>query len=92
MTKTKTALSDRARAVLRFIVSYKCAHDGNSPSLREIGDQIGVQSTSLLDYYLKELETAGYIRPRKLWQARQIHLVGGEYRWQNPEAADGRTR
>lgn len=92
MPKPKTRLSDRARAVLNFLVSYKCAHDGNSPSLREIGDQIGVSSTSLLDYYLKELETAGYIRPRKLWRARQIHLVGGEYSWKSPEVADGRTR
>jgi len=35
--------------------------NGYSPSIREIGEYIGVKSTSLVDYYLRQLEELKYI-------------------------------
>ena len=35
--------------------------NGYSPSIRQIGDSINVKSTSLVDYYLKQLQEMGYI-------------------------------
>lgn len=80
---TKKLLTPRARRALAFIVEYKTGHDGNSPALREIGVAIGVKSSSMIDYYLRELERAGLIR-REVAMARAIELVGGQYRWENP--------
>lgn len=73
-----TGLPIRAQKALEFIIRYKVENDGNSPNMREIGEAIGVKSTSLIDYYLRRLEEAGCIRERQLWRSRQIQLVGGE--------------
>lgn len=73
-----TGLSDRARLMLLFIIEYKKAHDGNSPSMRQAGRAAGVESSSLISYYLAELERAGYIK-RNRCAARQIELIGGKY-------------
>ena len=71
-------LSTRARLMLAFIVEYKKAHDGNSPSMRQAGQAAGIESSSLITYYLAELERAGYIRRNRV-NARQIELIGGQY-------------
>lgn len=73
-----TGLSVRAAKMLDFITQYKQAHDGNAPTLREIGDAAGVSSTSLISYYIDELARAGKIRRAGL-AARQIELIGGRY-------------
>ena len=65
--------------VLRFIIRYKMAHDGNSPSIREMGDACGVSSTSVVAYNLEKLERAGKI---EIDGSRGIQVVGG--RWVPP--------
>ncbi|APT87009.1 MULTISPECIES: transcriptional repressor LexA [Corynebacterium] len=56
-----TKLSDRQRRILDVI------HDavmlrGYPPSIREIGDAAGLQSTSSVAYQLKQLEEKGFLR------------------------------
>ena len=63
--------------VYKFIVEYKQANDGLSPSMREIMAQ-GVSSTSMVDYYLKKLEQDGKISCSGV---RGIKVKGGEWRF-----------
>lgn len=56
-----TTLSARQRAVLGVI--RKAVKDrGYPPSIREIGDAVGLNSTSSVAYQLKELERKGFLR------------------------------
>lgn len=57
-------LSPREQQVLHFIKLFR-REKGYSPSTREIAEHIGVNSTSLVDYYLQGLEAAGMIRRDK---------------------------
>lgn len=61
--------------ILRFIDGYKKAHDGNSPSVREIIDGCERSSTSVAHYHLRRLEKLGAIK-RSPNAARSIELVG----------------
>lgn len=73
----RTETLERAGRVLVYIAKYKTAHDGNSPSVREITCGVGLSSTSVTTYYLRLLERAGMIE----WDqglARTIRLVTGE--------------
>jgi len=65
-----------------FIVSYKIAHNGNSPSIRDIGAAVYINSTSQVRYRLDLLVDAGLIRYLPDI-ARSIEIVGG--RWIRPE-------
>jgi repressor LexA len=53
-------MDERLRRILEFLSSFQ-EQSGYSPSIREIGDRIGVKSTSLVDFYLEKLETRGAI-------------------------------
>lgn len=78
-----TIMTHRAQAALKFIIAYKKEHDGNSPTIREIGSAISVDSTSLVDYYLTALEQNGYIRRvghGDDGRSRSIEVVGGSWR------------
>ena len=48
---------------------------GYPPSIREIGDRVGISSTSVVDYNLRVLERDGYIR-RDREVSRGLELVG----------------
>lgn len=62
--------------VFNFIVSYKRSHDGNAPTIREIGDACGISSTSVVNYYLHQLVDEELIY-RPVGSARNIEIVGG---------------
>ncbi len=66
-------LPERQRRVLDCIEEYVGAH-GFPPTVREIGDAIGVNSTSLISYYLKRLEERGLIS-REPAMSRAIQLT-----------------
>lgn len=53
-------LSERQVKALNFIETYLHVN-GFPPTVREIGEGIGVTSTSLVSYYLKGLEEQGFI-------------------------------
>jgi SOS-response transcriptional repressor LexA len=75
---------DKKAAVLRMIVAFKRAHDGNSPTYREIMRACELRSTSAVAYHLDALEDQGLIRrPNRQGNTRVIEVPGG--RWTPPE-------
>src|SRR5256885_15424525 len=67
-------LSDRQKNILKYIESY-VDERGYPPSIREIGDRVGISSTSVVDYNLKVLERDGYLR-RDREVSRGLELIG----------------
>lgn len=67
-------LSDRQKNILKYIEAY-VDERGYPPSIREIGDRVGISSTSVVDYNLRVLERDGYIR-RDREVSRGLELVG----------------
>jgi repressor LexA len=67
-------LSERQKNILKYIEAY-LDERGYPPSIREIGDQVGISSTSVVDYNLKVLEREGRIR-RDREVSRGLELVG----------------
>lgn len=57
-------LSDRQRRILEFIIQFV---DQNEfpPTIREIGEQVGISSTSVVNYNLAKLEELNLIARRK---------------------------
>lgn len=74
-------LSDRQRRILEVIQDAVMLR-GYPPSIREIGDAAGLQSTSSVAYQLKELEKKGYLRrdPNKPRAVDVRKLPGSEIR------------
>ena len=66
-------LSERQNNILKYIEEY-VEERGYPPSIREIGDQVGISSTSVVDYNLKVLEREGRIR-RDREVSRGLELV-----------------
>ena len=73
MARRSEGLSKRHQKILKFLAKFQ-EDNGYSPSIREIGESINVQSTSLVDYYLKQLEEMGYIS-REQHISRSICLL-----------------
>jgi len=73
MAKKSDGLSKRHVLILKFLAKFQ-EENGYSPSIREIGESIDVTSTSLVDYYLKQLEEKGYIS-REQHISRSICLL-----------------
>src|SRR5258705_8888763 len=71
-------LSERQKNILKYIEAY-VDERGYPPSIREIGDQVGISSTSVVDYNLKVLEREGRIR-RDREVSRGLELVGAGQR------------
>jgi repressor LexA len=71
---TAKSLSGKQQSILQFIRSFIREHD-YPPSIRDIQDGCSISSTSVVDYNLKSLERAGYIR-RDREVSRAIELVG----------------
>ena len=60
MARRNQGLSERHRKIMDYLIKFQNAN-GYSPSIRQIGDSINVKSTSLVDYYLTQLQQMGYI-------------------------------
>ena len=60
MARRSQGLSERHRKIMEFLTKFQ-EDNGYSPSIRQIGDSIDVKSTSLVDYYLNQLQEMGYI-------------------------------
>ncbi len=60
MARRNDGLSDRHRNIMEYLTVFQ-DKNGYSPSIRQIGENIGVKSTSLVDYYLNFLQEMGYI-------------------------------
>lgn len=54
-------LSERQQRILDFIARFQQRH-GYPPTIREIGQEAGISSTSVVDYHLRALERMGHLR------------------------------
>ena len=64
--------------VLTYIIAYKTANDGNSPTIREIMSGCHISSSSMVSYILRDLQDAGKIRI--IEGSRGIIVIGGVWR------------
>lgn len=75
MAPRKTSgLTERQAAVLNYIIDYtnRC---GASPSMREIGDHLGINSSHGVYCHIKTLEKKGYIRRGAKGRSRAIDVL-----------------
>jgi repressor LexA len=82
MARKSAGLGERHRKIMEFLTTFQ-DENGYSPSIREIGESIGVKSTSLVDYYLKQLDEMQYIDrdnhiSRSIRVLRPMHSIGGQ--------------
>lgn len=68
-------LSERQQRILDFIDRFQ-QHHGYPPTIREIGQEVGISSTSVVDYNLRVLERRGLLH-RDPDISRGIELTGG---------------
>jgi len=74
MVRKSKGLGERHQRILDFIASYQREHK-HPPSIREIGEHCEISSTSVVNYYLDQLEKSGHIeRDRKI--SRGMRLTG----------------
>lgn len=59
-SETPESLTDRQKAVLTFIQNH-IDETGYPPTIREIGDHLGIKSTNGVNDHLKALERKGYL-------------------------------
>lgn len=64
MARKSNGLSERHRKILEYLEEYQ-KQFGYPPSIREIGDRTGISSTSVVNYYLAQLEKQGFIQREK---------------------------
>lgn len=65
----------------RLILEYLevCAKKQHYPSIREIGEAVGLQSSSTVHQHILALEEGGYIEKRLTSRSRNIHIkIEGE--------------
>jgi repressor LexA len=74
MVRKSKGLGERHQKILDFLSEYQRANK-YPPSIREIGVKTGISSTSVVNYYLDQLEKKGMIeRDRKI--SRGVRLSG----------------
>lgn len=73
MVRKSAGMSERHRKIMEFLTNFQDEH-GYPPSIRQIGESIHVDSTSLIDYYLTQLQEMGYIQ-REKHVSRSIRIL-----------------
>lgn len=69
MVRKSKGLGERHQRILDFLEEYQ-KENKYPPSIREIGEKTGISSTSVVNYYLDQLEKQGLIeRDRKVFRA-----------------------
>ncbi|HEY3181317.1 MAG TPA: transcriptional repressor LexA [Gaiellaceae bacterium] len=76
-------LTERQQEIWNFLVEYVDRH-GYPPTVREIGEKVGLASPSTVHAHLANLERAGLLK-RDPTKPRALELIGRERR--EPEAA-----
>ena len=77
-TKVKPP-TERQRAMLAYIIAYKAATQGESPTMREIGRALGGLSTSNVKYNLARLAKLGCVELARDGRARAIRIPGAKW-------------
>lgn len=73
MARKKAGLGERHKKILRFLELFQ-AENGYPPSIREIGENTNISSTSVVNYYLNQLEEMNFIE-RESNVSRGIRLL-----------------
>lgn len=60
MVRKSKGITDKHIKVLEFVNDYQTRY-GRPPSIREIGEKVKISSTSVVNYYLLQLEKMGYL-------------------------------
>jgi len=60
MVRKSKGITEKHIKVLEFLADYQSDH-GRPPSIREIGEKVKISSTSVVNYYLDQLEKMGYL-------------------------------
>lgn len=60
MVRKSKGITDKHIKVLEFVNEYQL-RNGRPPSIREIGEKVKISSTSVVNYYLLQLEKMGYL-------------------------------
>ena len=81
-------LTARQQEIWNFLVEYVDGH-GYPPTVREIGERVGLASPSTVHAHLANLERAGLLR-RDPTKPRALELIGRERREPEPVDAHGR--
>jgi len=68
--------------VYAFIVAYKQAHDGNSPTYRQILKACNISSTSVVEYHIRHLIADNRLRKVN----RSFEIIGAH--WLAPELCE----
>ena len=74
--QTSTELTARQREIWTFVLDYSDRH-GYPPTVREIGEAVGLASPSTVHAHLANLERAGLLR-RDPTKPRALELIGRE--------------
>ena len=82
-------MTPRQQQIYNYIISYTEEHL-YPPSVREIGDGVGLYSTSSVYEHLKSLERKGYIEVKEN-SPRAIKVKGYKFVKEEVAAHDGRT-
>jgi repressor LexA len=72
--RERPMLTERQQEIWQYLVEYVDSH-GYPPTVREIGDAVGLASPSTVHAHLANLERAGFLR-RDPTKPRAIELVG----------------
>ena len=81
----KPELSARQQSILDAIIEFQ-RENGYSPTLRELGDIVGLASVASVKYQVCELERAGYVANNSNL-SRSITVVSERERIENPDFA-----
>ena len=73
MARKKAGLGERHKKILKFLEKFQ-ADNGFPPSIREIGENTNISSTSVVNYYLNQLEEMNFIE-RERNVSRGIRLI-----------------
>ena len=77
MVRKSKGLGERHQRILDFLLEYQ-RENRYPPSIREIGNKTGITSTSVVNYYLDQLEKKGMIeRDRKISRGVRLSGVNG---------------
>ncbi len=73
-TKMSKKLHNMRERILLSIIKYMEKYEGRSPTLREIGDDVGIKSLGHITYHIKSLEENNYIQ-RDAHRSRSIKVL-----------------
>ena len=85
-TEEPALLTARQQEIWNYLVEYVDGH-GYPPTVREIGEQVGLASPSTVHAHLANLERAGLLR-RDPTKPRALELIGRERREPEPDNAE----